>query len=235
MEIRTIELWKFLQTKSGDLSRTPGTLMMEHNRSEPESLTVMEREMAAVVDMLRIICDIYHCRPPRNDRFGEIQDAVKVLVHDLDDWQFSMVGSWKSEMQKNSRFLDWEYFHVVFLLLDLNQLSIHTLDYVLGENSKHRIIDQGDLESASKHIRKSINELSVNINRVTSEKLDSFSVPGVADRMIEDAFGQPEDGENGIGLDLRDLVGMPRLQEMASDICSSWREALEGIMRTKVR
>ena len=194
----------------------------------------MEREMAAVVEILRIICDIYHCKPQKNDRFGEIKDVVRILVQDLNDWHFAMANSW-SEMQTDRHFLDWEYFHVVFLLLDLSQLTVHTLDHMLAENSKHSIVDQSDLETTSKHIRKSIHELCVNIDRVTSEKLDAFSVRGVADKLIEDAFGQPDDSENGIGLDLKDLIGMPRLQEIVSDICSSWCEALEGIMRTKVR
>lgn len=235
MEIRIIELWKFLQTKNGDLATTPGTLMMECNRSKPESLTVMECEMTAVIDMLRMICDIYRCKPQRNDGIRKIKDAVKDMVQDLDDWQTAMVDSWQGQMLKNSRILDWEYFHVVFLFLDLNQLTIHTLDYVLKENLEQRLLDQHDLETSSKHIRKSINELCVNINQVTSEKLDMFSLPGFPDQLIQDAFGHSEEDENIIGLDLKDLIGMPKLQEIASDICSSWREALEGVMRTKFK
>lgn len=126
--------------------------------------------------------------------------------------------------------LCWQSFHCVFILLDLFQLTIQTLDYALVENPKSAIVDQAYLEAVSNDVKDMISLTWDHIHNVISKLLEQLRMPGTAAKMVENTI---RNDENLIACDLKALIGMPGLEEVAANICSSWVEGLEGIMRTR--
>lgn len=126
--------------------------------------------------------------------------------------------------------LSWDYFHSIFTLLDTFQLTIQTLDYVLVENSNLAITEQAHLEAVSNDVKDKIRRTWARIHNLVSALLYKLRMPGTAAKMVENTIDRDE---SLIGCDLKALIGMPGLEEIAANICSSWIEGLEGIMRTK--
>ncbi len=224
--------------------------MAESQKSETNSLTGVEREAHEIVDMLRALCVIYHLKPEKTSRGEDPGEGIDGILQNLQKWQSATARAWidTCTVQKTfgfssfteTRDLNWEYFHKIFVLLDLFRLILQTLDYAVAENRKRAVLDQHQLDESSKHMRKSIADLWTSIHEATSKVRDQLRQPGAAAKMVEVAFddddnddGRSQNG-NAVGLELRALIGVPRLEEIAADMCSSWIDGLDGILRTKM-
>lgn len=238
-----IELWKFLETKSGDLEKSPGAEMLDTNRSEPNSTTEVEREADKIVDMLRSLCAVYYHTPWKLHEPGHAPaETVASILQDLQKWLAATTQAWQktSVAQKQSattemiemKVLNWEYFHKIFVLMDLFRFVLLTIGYVDIENRKNSAaLPQPRLDELVKPVRNSIANLWKSMHESASQLRDRLKAPSASRLMVEVAFLETDDS---IGQGLRDLIGREKLEDRMSDFCASWVEALEGILRMKM-
>lgn len=237
-----IELWKFLETKGGDLDKSPGADMLETNKSEPNSMTEVEREADKIVDMLRSLCAIYNnpqnlhepCHTPAETVACILQDLQKWLVTNTQVWQKTRVAQKQSSTTEmmEMKLLNWEYFHKIFVLMDLFRFVLLTISYVEIENRKNSTaLPQTRLDELVKPVRSSVTDLWKSMRESASQLRDRLKAPSTSRKMVEVAFLVTEDS---IGQDLKELIGREKLEDSMNDFCSGWVEALEGILRMKM-
>lgn len=128
--------------------------------------------------------------------------------------------------------LDWFYFHSMFTYMDIYQLTIDALDYALKENSKFEIIDQSYIESVSHDLKKMIGLVWGSSQSLATAICTRLHEPGIAATMVDNAI---KGDDNFITCDLKALIGVPGLEEIAAKLCSNWIEGIEGILRTRPR
>lgn len=237
-----IELWKFLETKSGDLEKSPGAEMLENNKSEPNSMTEVEREAGIIVDMLRSLCAIYYHNPRKpHEPDDALAETVASILQDLQKWLAATMQAWQKTRvaQKQSattemmemKVLNWEYFHKIFVLMDLFRFILLTISYVEIENRKNSAaLPQPRLDELVKLVRNSVDNLWKSMHESASQLRDRLKAPRASRKMVEVAFLETDDS---IGQGLRDLIGREKLEDRVSDFCASWVEALEGILRMR--
>lgn len=237
-----IELWKFLETKGGDLDKSPGAEMLETNKSEPNSMTEAEREADKIVDMLRSMCAIYHNRRKLHEPGHAPAEAVVCILQELQKWLVATTQAWQKTRvaQKQSsttemmqmKLLNWEYFHKIFVLMDLLRFVLLTIGYVEIENRKNSAaLPQPRLDELVKPVRNSVADLWKSMHESASQLRDRLRAHSASRKMVEVAFLETDDS---IGQGLRDLIGRENLEDSMSDFCASWVEALEGILRMKI-
>lgn len=234
-----IELWRFFQTNRIDFSKWPRKRTSEGLKARLQSFTNHEVNAANLVDLLRYIC---YTLQLNNHHEVSIQDGdTLIALQQLKKWYSTITARTLNEcvvLEKvefylcfRSGSLCWQNFHCIFVLFDLFQLTIQTLDYALVENTKSANVDQAYLEVVSDDIKDMISLTWDHIHSIISKLLEKLRSPGTAAKMVENTI---TNDENLISCDLKALIGMPGLEEVAANICSSWVEGLEGIMRTKV-
>lgn len=238
-----IELWKFLETKDGDLDKSPGAEMLETNESEPDSMTEVEREADKIVDMLRCLCAIYYHKPRKlHEPAHAPAETVTSILQDLQKWLAATTQAWQKTRvaQKQSsttemmemKVLNWEYFHKIFVLMDLFRFVLLTMGYVEIENRKDSAaLPQPRLDELVKPVKNSVADLWKSMHESASQLRDRLRAPSASRKMVEVAFLEADDL---IGQELRDLIGREKLEDSKSEFCASWVEALEGILRMKM-
>lgn len=235
-----IELWNFLQIKSGDLEKSPGAEMVETNKSEPNSMTEVEREADRIVDMLRSLCVIYYRKlhepghPPAESIASILQELQKWLSAISQAWQKRRIAQKQSSTlnMMEMKLLNWEYFHKIFVLMDLFRFVLLTIGYIEIENRDNSAaLPQPRLDELAKPIKNSIAEIWKSMHESASQLRDRLSAPSASLKMVEVAFLKTDDS---IGQELRDIIGREKLEDSVSDLCASWVEALEGILRMKM-
>lgn len=249
--MRIIEFWNFLRTKRGNLTTTLGSSTDEFHPSSCLSFTAIEVELYDIMDMLILVCIVYHHKPRNANLGGKARhqpqgqrNHLEDLLRNICSWSDAMAQAWMSAPSVQKSFpcktctdagdLDWEFFHIMFMVLEISQLMIQTLDYVLAENSLYPVLNQGDLAKRSNCIKESIVKLCANVHWTASNLINRLRVASNASMIIDAAFGNAEDSDNNIGWQIRALIGTQRLEQIAASLCSCWIEALEGILRTKV-
>lgn len=205
----------------------------------PESLTTPEAQTVCIINILRFFCTVYQLEVPLPSVGVGDKDAYNIL-RELKTWYSSMTSSmiFDGSLPELVRFflsgepgvLNWEYFHGIFTILDTFQLTIKALDYALVENLKILVFDQAHLEAVSNEVKGMMNLALARTHKAVSMLIYKLRVPGAAAKMVEHTIKKDE---SFIACDLEALIGMPGLEEIAANICSSWAEGLEGILRTK--
>lgn len=235
-----IELWNFLQTKSGDLEKSSGAETVETNKSEPNSMTKVEREADRIVNMLRSLCAIYSQKLHEPDHSPA--ESIASIFHELQKWLSATNQAWHNirVAQKQSsiinmmemRLLNWEYFHNIFVLMDLFRFVLLTIGYVEIENrNNNAALPQPRLDELAKPIKNTIAEIWKSMHECASQLRDRLNASSAPRRMVEVAFLETDDS---IGQELRDVIGRENLEGRVRDLCASWVEALEGILKVKM-
>lgn len=240
MEIRMNQLWAFLQSKIQGLENSSADQMVKYNENERDSLTAVEIDLDNIVETLTVLCAAYHYRPPDNAS-RNISDSVHSLVNSL--------SSWYSKIAQNSHLYnsyadifvyslddgfsipDWQYFHTNFLSLDLCRLTTLALDYILSENREQRLMDPETLKVFSENIKKCIGEILSNITSIATDVQQNLRRPSSIEKLFEIAFDRPDQATDLVGQEMRKLIGVEKMREIARDMCASWIEALDGIHR----
>lgn len=207
------------------------------SRARYKSLTYQEARAVPLVDLLIVICTVYKVRVTPY-QLGVDRSMHELLEH-LKSWFSSMNENLKHEdnlpglvpfyLSRGAEGIDWQYFHGMFTLLDILQPTIQALNFAVVENPNFKIVDQAHLEAISFDVKEKIDLICARTRDVASGILHNLRVPGTAAKMVENAL---ESDENLITHDLKALIGMPGLEEIAAKLCSSWAEGLEGVLRT---
>lgn len=228
---------------NGNLEKSLGAEMVETNKSEPNSMTEVEREADEIIDMLRSLCAIYYHNPqklhepshaPVESITSTLQDLQKWLSATNQDWQEIRVAQKQSSTtdMTEMKLLSWEYFHKIFVLMDLFRFALLTISYVEIENRKPVVaLPQPRLEELVKPVKNLIADLWTSMHESASQLRDRLWAPSASIKMVEVAFLETDDS---IGQGLRDLIGREKLEDRVSDLCASWVEALEAILRMKM-
>lgn len=213
--------------------------MDDMTTTHPESLTTPEAQTMSVVNILRFFCTIYQLEISLSSVGVGDKDRYNIL-RELKSWYSSMTSSVIFDgslpglvpffLSGEPGVLNWEYFHGIFTVLDTFQLTIQALDYALVENLKILVFDQAHLEAVSNEVKEMMNQALARTHKAVSMLIYKLRVPGAAAKMVEHTIKKDA---SFIACDLEALIGMPGLEEIAANICSSWAEGLEGILRTK--
>ena len=213
--------------------------MDDKTMTYPDSLTTSEAQAVCIVDILRFLCTIYQVEISLPSVGVEDNETVNIL-RELKSWYSSMTSSMIFDgnlpglvpffLAGEPGVLNWEYFHGIFTVLDTFQLTIQTLDYALAENLKVVAFEQAHLEAVSNEVKDMMKLALARTHKAVSMLIHKLRVPGAAAKMVEHTIKKDE---SFITCDLEALIGMPGLEEIAANICSSWAEGLEGILRTK--
>lgn len=212
--------------------------MIQHNRLEENPLTDVEVEFDSIVQRLLTLCAAYHYKS-RDSTLDIIPDSVHTLLKTLGSWISQTAENSKPESVHSDKFVynldpdlaipDWRYFHTNFQTLEICRLTTLTLDYVLAENLAHKLIDPAVLNAVSTDIKQRIENIITNIGNLASALQGQLRAPGSIGKQVDLVFGRPDEAEGRVGQELRKLVGVPKMKEIAADLCASWIEALDGI------
>ncbi|MCJ1464356.1 hypothetical protein MMC07_002969 [Pseudocyphellaria aurata] len=230
-QLKVIELSKFLQTRRIKFRAWERLRTDEDSTENTSSFTRYEIHTANMIDILRFMC--YFSRDGKRAR-----DTTCTLLRDLRHWYSAMSAAVLSEerleetvphyLSIETGSLNWVYFHAMFTILDVFRLTIQTLDYLLEKNPTLHSFDQDLLKAASIDIKAIIGVCWANIHKSVTTIINKLRRSGAASMMVDNTINRDE---NLIGCNVKDLIGMPALVDIASDICSSWVEGLEAIMR----
>lgn len=236
-QLRLIDLWRFFQTNLMVFRDWSFLGPEKDSRARYKSLTYQEARAVPLVDLLIVICTVYKVRVTPY-QLGVDRSMHELLEH-LKSWFSSMNENLKHEdnlpglvpfyLSRGAEGIDWQYFHGMFTLLDILQPTIQALNFAVVENPNFKIVDQAHLEAISFDVKEKIDLICARTRDVASGILHNLRVPGTAAKMVENAL---ESDENLITHDLKALIGMPGLEEIAAKLCSSWAEGLEGVLRT---
>lgn len=216
--------------------------MVEHNNTGPSALTDVEFEISHKMVCLRSLVYVYY-KKLWSDGIDNLRREVHLMLQKLDEWlsvlaKESKPGDFATttycfELSSNFAIPDWNYFHTKYSCLEICRFTNLALDYVLSESSKYKLLEPSVLSELSASIKESIAEIYSNIKQHASALQSSLQKKVSVEKFIELGFGMPDDNNDVVGLELRNLVSEPKMEEIASDVCESWVDALEGLIRVK--
>lgn len=242
MQVRTNQLWNFLQVNRQGFDINLADQMAKHNKIKENSLTDVEVEFDSVVQNLLTLCAAYYYKS-QDRSLAAIADSAHTLLKSLCSWYAEIASNSKPERVHFDKFVynldqdfaipDWRYFHTNYLSLEICRLTKLTLDYVLAENRVYKLIDPAILNDLSANIKQRIENLITNIGHLASTLQEELRKPSSIGKQVELVLGRPDEAEDQVGQELRKLVGVEKTKEFAADMCTSWTEALDGIHRLR--
>lgn len=239
MQFRWNLLWEFLHDGYDCLIDYSVEEMLQHNISEPSSATCDELEADTFIGILRDLCIVYSYKLPPAEADNMKQKAFS-LFQTID----RSVTGFASALTSEPNFADscispklnipgWTFFHASFLCLELFRFSVLTLEYVLVENANYPLLEPSFLKNTANHIRECIANAISKFHQQVGEIQNNLKGQVTISKLVQEAFGDPDEAEDHIGLLLRKLIGRPRMEEISYGLCASWVEALDGLKQVK--
>ena len=207
-----------------------------------KSSTIQEGRAVTVAQALMYLCRVYSENISSVVDKKEVDLSVHRILLAIQSWYSKSTAVLREDgplaemvpffLSIGTEGLDWFYFHSMFTYMDIYQLTIDALAYAMKEITKFERVDQSYMEAISHDLKTMIGLVWGSSQSLATAICTRLSEPGVAAEMVDNAI---KGDDNFITCDLEALIGVPGLEEIAANICSSWIEGLEGILRTRPR
>ena len=125
----------------------------------------------------------------------------------------------------------WNYFHTLYMHLELCQFVMPAMDYIIRENRKRPLIELQWLDSRTARLREACTRLSVTVRRLATELQDKLHEDTTTDKLMQAVLGSSSDV---VGQGLGNNIERSDMEQLCKYLQESWIEGLEGVIRTKM-
>lgn len=125
---------------------------------------------------------------------------------------------------------DWQFFHTVFVLLDICRLMSWAMERVAQENRTARKVEQKWIDTKAAWCRTITREVYSHVHRTASKLQVQIDQSETVKEMTDVCFARSQDDE--IGEELQKLIDRSRMEMWSKELIGSWKDALDGVIRT---
>ena len=125
---------------------------------------------------------------------------------------------------------DWQFFHAVFVLLDICRLMSWTVETVAHKNRVARKVEQKWIDTKAAWCRARTKEIYSHLHRTASKLQAQLDQPKTVKELTDVCLAYSEDDE--IGEEFQKLINRSRMEEWSKELIGSWKDALDGVIRT---
>ena len=133
-------------------------------------------------------------------------------------------------LTSNSEVPDWQFFHAIFVLLDICRLMSWTVENVAQKNRIVRKVEQKWIDTKAAWCRARTKEVYSHLHRTASRLQAQLDSSETVKTLTDVCFGDSEDQE--IGGELEKLIDRSRMEAWSKELIGSWKDALDGVIRT---
>ncbi|KAL9122338.1 MAG: hypothetical protein Q9187_001111 [Circinaria calcarea] len=125
---------------------------------------------------------------------------------------------------------DWQFFHTVFVLLDICRLMSWAMEKVAQENRIARKVEQKWIDTKAAWCRTRTREVYSHVHRTASKLQAQIDQSKTVKEVTDVCFSRSQDDE--IGEELQKLIDRSRMEMWSKELIASWKDALDGVIRT---
>ena len=206
--------------------------------------TVEENMLSILVERLQQGVFIIRVRETRGALAEQLLDYFRTVMNEVDRWVSYMLERAETSLQDTTKLAfaltarletpGWHYLHSMFVNLE----SLQMIHFFL-EDSVTRIRDSNmtDLKPYVKDaapLKTKVLEAAASIRLEVMKLQKQLRGGGVVSELVEASIGHPENKEDSVALELRDLLGESWVEIKGADLLASWEDALDGVLRVKM-
>ena len=212
---------------------------------EFNSSTVKEMTLRYLSDQCRFIYTVFELKKQDETTRASNAKSVSTKLHAIREWQNEETNMVRRQLELSymiARKLSvptWEYFHKIFIGFDACILIRKTMDLVVAENRKYRLIASTEAEDITTDIRNLCNDFEA-ATKTTAARLRQslWDENSPVDELVYDIISRPEDTEekDPIASRLRQLFGQDNeifVRGFESRLRQSWEEGLRAVEKFK--
>lgn len=125
---------------------------------------------------------------------------------------------------------DWQFFHAMFVLLDICRLMSWTVENVAQKNRIARKVEQKWIDTKAAWCRARTKEIYSHLHRTASKLQAQLDRPETVKTLTDVCFGNFKDNE--IGEELQKLIDRSKMEAWSKEVIGSWKDGLDGVTRT---
>lgn len=208
-------------------------------KKEPDARTNQEHALSYMVSALSVLRSLWSVKDSHEK---EAQDVfIQDLLDSIEEWLIKCSkGLASNDASKNPSAglttLSWSLFHDLFTHLEMCKFILPAMEYAASENKKSSRVGQVWLTDRVEVIRKECFKLADTVHQVAKgiqhKVLDQATLEEIEAVVLGDLDGV-EDGD-AVASELRNLGDYVEMKQMCRDIRDSWRNGLEGVIRTTI-
>lgn len=128
----------------------------------------------------------------------------------------------------------WRYLHSLFIDLESLQLILFFLEHAVARIRDFNYTDLKPYVTNAAPLKTKILEAAASMRQAVTKLQKQLRGGGVVSELVEASIGNPEDKEDTVALQLRDLLGKSWVEIKGADLLASWEDALDGVLRVKL-
>ena len=174
----------------------------------------------------------------------ELMEYFRIILSEVDRWVAYQAERFEPLAQDatgltfafTSRLAapDWHYLHSLFINLESLQLILFFLEDAVARIRDFNLVNLKPYVKDAATLRNKILEAAASIRQAVMKLQKDLRRGGVVGELVEAGIGHPEDKEDTVALELRNLLGEPWVEIKGADILASWEDALDGVLRVKL-
>lgn len=206
--------------------------------------TIEENMLSILVERLQQGVFIIRVRETKGALPEHLLDYFRIVMTEADRWVSYLLERIEHSAQNATKLScaltprleipGWRYLHSLFVDLESLQLiSFFLEDFV----ARVRDFNYADLKPHVKDaapLKTKIQEAVASIRQAVTKFQKQLRGGGLVSELVEASIGQPENQEDTVALELRNLLGESWVEIKGADLLASWEDALDGVLRVKV-
>ena len=206
--------------------------------------TVEENMLSILVERLQQGIFIIRVRETKGPLAEHLLEYFHTVMSEMDRWVSYLVERVETSPQDATRLTfaltsrleipGWRYLHSFFVDLESLQLILYFLEDAVARIRDANLADLKPCVKDAAPLKIKILEAAASIHQAVRTLQKQLRGGGIVSELVEASIGHPENKEDTVALELRDLLGESWVEIKGADLLASWEDALDGVLRVKL-
>lgn len=213
--------------------------MVHRESGSSNNGTAIEDKQYSIVSMLKYLCSLAaNADQPRTKQskmlvlFDPLEAALADLRRALEG-NSSASEDTTADLGVGFTFPTWKYYHWHLTILDACQFYRATMMHLTFKNRDSNFVDSNFLANRIDRLQALIREIqSLTESNVSCQQASIRSETAKHKLVHAIRWGQHEE-QDAVGKALESLIDQATMEMTVKDVCDSWTEAMDGILKAK--
>ncbi|KAI4132208.1 MAG: hypothetical protein LQ347_002667 [Umbilicaria vellea] len=206
--------------------------------------TIEENMLSILVERLQQGVFIIRVRETKGALAEQLLEYFRIVMTEADRWVSYLLERVEHSVQDGTKLsialtskLDapgWRYLHSLFVDLESLQLISFFLEDAVARVHNSNYADLKPHVKDAAPLKAKIQEAVACIRQAVTRFQKQLRGGGVVSELVEASIGHPENQEDTVTLELRNLLGESWVEIKGADLLASWEDALNGVLRVKL-
>ena len=211
--------------------------MINRESDQSNNGTAIEEKERQTIEILEHLCSLSSSSEQLEDNkrmmlalFEILDETIEGFIKALDGFAVAS-GETFTHLGAGLMTPNWKYYHWFFVILDICQFCKVSMVHLLVAIREHPFVDPESLLHRCERLRVLIWKITSQTELNVSHQQQLLRNGNAAQELTRAIRWGLHEEQDTVGKALESLIDQRSLKRMAADMCESWTEALDGILK----